>query len=128
MARGVTSNSVASSPMENSARSLARSRSFSLSCMVGSVDSSPAVPNSFSMAGPQYPFPETPAPGTATQVAPGVHWLRMVLPFQLDHINLWLLQDDGAWTIVDTGLGNAATREAWEKIFANHLGGKPVRR
>ncbi len=80
----------------------------------------------------QFPFADPPATGTTLEVAPGVRWLRMVLPFALDHINLWLLEDekDGVpgFTIVDSGLSNDATREAWEKIFAAHLGGKPVHR
>jgi glyoxylase-like metal-dependent hydrolase (beta-lactamase superfamily II) len=71
------------------------------------------------MSSLDYPFPELPPPGTTVEVAPGVHWLRMPLPFQLDHINLWLLEDDGGWTIVDTGIGNAATRELWERIFGS---------
>ncbi|MBV8030034.1 MAG: MBL fold metallo-hydrolase [Betaproteobacteria bacterium] len=65
-----------------------------------------------------YPFPDPPAPGTALRVAQGVHWLRMPLPFQLDHINLWLLEDEDGWTIVDTGIGNATTRELWDRVFA----------
>jgi glyoxylase-like metal-dependent hydrolase (beta-lactamase superfamily II) len=65
-----------------------------------------------------YPFAELPAPGATLRVAPDVHWLRMPLPFQLDHINLWLLQDGKEWTIVDTGIGDAPTRAAWEKIFS----------
>lgn len=65
-----------------------------------------------------YPFPELPEPGTTTEVAPGVHWLRMPLPFQLDHINLWLLRDGDGWTIVDCGIGNAETRALWEKLFS----------
>jgi glyoxylase-like metal-dependent hydrolase (beta-lactamase superfamily II) len=69
------------------------------------------------MSSLEYPWPETPAPGTTIEVAPGVHWLSMPLPFQLDHINLWLLQDEGGWTIVDTGIGNAETRALWEKLF-----------
>jgi glyoxylase-like metal-dependent hydrolase (beta-lactamase superfamily II) len=81
---------------------------------------------------PDYPFPNPPAPGTTAEVAPGIHWLRMALPFQLDHINLWLLEDgtpdEPAWTLVDTGLGNEATRALWEKIFAEKIGGRPVRR
>jgi glyoxylase-like metal-dependent hydrolase (beta-lactamase superfamily II) len=80
------------------------------------------------MAGPEYPFPATPPTGSVTEVAPGVHWLRMVLPFALDHINLWLLEDGEGWTIVDCGLGDAPTREAWENVFAGTLRGKPVRR
>jgi glyoxylase-like metal-dependent hydrolase (beta-lactamase superfamily II) len=64
-----------------------------------------------------YPFPEVPAPGTMQRVAPGVHWLSMPLPFQLNHINLWALEDHDGWTLVDTGIGNAATRELWERIL-----------
>jgi len=80
------------------------------------------------MAAPEYPFAEPPPPGTAREVAPGVHWLRMALPFALDHINLWLLEDNDGWMIVDSGLGDAPTRALWEKVFAAALGGKPVRR
>jgi glyoxylase-like metal-dependent hydrolase (beta-lactamase superfamily II) len=65
----------------------------------------------------QYPWPQTPDPGTTIEVAPGIHWLSMPLPFQLDHINLWLVRDDEAWTIVDTGIGNEQTRALWEKLF-----------
>jgi glyoxylase-like metal-dependent hydrolase (beta-lactamase superfamily II) len=80
-----------------------------------------------------YPLGDTlPYAGTTIEVAPGVRWLRMALPFALDHINLWLLEDriDGVdgWTIVDCGITNDATRAAWEQIFANELGGKPVLR
>jgi glyoxylase-like metal-dependent hydrolase (beta-lactamase superfamily II) len=71
------------------------------------------------MSSVDYPFQELPAPGATLEVAPGVRWLRMPLPFQLDHINLWLLEDEGGWTIVDTGIGNAGTRELWEKVFAS---------
>jgi glyoxylase-like metal-dependent hydrolase (beta-lactamase superfamily II) len=65
------------------------------------------------MASLDYPYPDTPAPGTTIEVAPGVRWLSMPLPFALDHINLWLVGD----TIVDTGIGDAATRSLWEKIL-----------
>ena len=80
-----------------------------------------------------YPFGDAlPALGTTIEVAPGVHWLRMALPFQLDHINLWLLRDElegvQGWTIVDCGIANDATRAAWEQIFANELQGLPVLR
>ena len=63
------------------------------------------------MTTPEYPFADPPAPGRVTEVAPGVHWLRMALPFQLDHINLWLLEDgtkeEPAWLIVDSEIGRA---------------------
>lgn len=46
-------------------------------------------------------------------MAPGVYWLRLALPWRLDHINLWLLEDGGERVLVDTGLGDDATREHW---------------
>ena len=69
----------------------------------------------------EYPFPEIPAPGRTVEVAPGMHWLSMPLPFKLDHINLWLIEEEeeanAGWTVVDTGIGNAETRALWEKIL-----------
>src|SRR5918992_16943 len=65
----------------------------------------------------EYPFPEVPSPGTTAEVAPGVRWLSMPLPFQLDHINLWLLDDGDGWIVVDTGIGNAETRMLWDRIL-----------
>ncbi len=53
-----------------------------------------------------YEFPDKPETGGVMQTAPGVLWLRMPLPFALTHINLWLLEDDNGWAIVDTGVFN----------------------
>ena len=75
-----------------------------------------------------YPFAEAiPAPGEAIDVAPGVKWIRMPLPFKLDHINLWLLEDGDGWTLVDTGYGVEATWTLWERHFKETLGGRPVK-
>jgi len=79
-------------------------------------------------AASHYAFDDVPAPGEVHEVAPGVHWLRMPLPFKLDHINLWLLEDGAGWTIVDTGIARPEVRELWEGIFSRHLGGRPVTR
>src|SRR3990172_1921875 len=75
-----------------------------------------------------HPWPVPPAPGDVITVAPGIKWLRMPLPFQLDHINLWLLADGPAWTVVDTGVGLPDTRALWERVFAGHLDGRPIAR
>jgi glyoxylase-like metal-dependent hydrolase (beta-lactamase superfamily II) len=79
-----------------------------------------------------FPHATAPARGTVTELAPGVKWLRMALPFALDHINLWLLRDhlDGrdGWCIVDCGMANDDTRAAWLAIFDNALEGLPVLR
>jgi glyoxylase-like metal-dependent hydrolase (beta-lactamase superfamily II) len=69
-----------------------------------------------------YPFDALPAPGTTLEVAPGVRWLRMPLPFQLNHINLWMIEEQDGWTIVDTGIGNDETKQCWEKIFSGMKG------
>ncbi|HSN20916.1 MAG TPA: MBL fold metallo-hydrolase [Usitatibacter sp.] len=75
-----------------------------------------------------HPFGERiPRPGEAIEVAEGVLWIRMPLPFALDHINLWLLEDGDAWTIVDTGYGDEATRALWEGHLRTTLAGRPVR-
>ncbi len=75
---------------------------------------------------------QLPEAGAAIEVAPGVRWLRMRLPFALDHVNLWLLRDciagrDG-WTVVDCGIADDATRAAWEQVFEGQLDGLPVLR
>lgn len=67
-----------------------------------------------------YTHETAPAPGVPIPVAAGVDWLCMPLPFALDHINLWLLADDDAYTAVDTGYANAAVRAAWSTLLADH--------
>ncbi|MDB5841486.1 MAG: fold metallo-hydrolase [Herminiimonas sp.] len=82
-----------------------------------------------------YRFGDTlPEPGTVLEVAPGLFWLRMGLPFALNHINLWLLEDEyqtdagvrRGWTVIDCGISNDATRAAWETIFAACLRDLPI--
>jgi glyoxylase-like metal-dependent hydrolase (beta-lactamase superfamily II) len=78
----------------------------------------------------------SPATGAALPVTDGVAWLRMRLPFALDHINLWLLRDHEetahgrreGWAVVDCGIDNDDTRAAWEQVFADELQGLPVLR
>ena len=65
-----------------------------------------------------FPFPEMPDGGTVREVASGVFWLRMRLPFALDHINLWLLRDGEHWTAVDTGLSDDETRQNWDRVLS----------
>lgn len=71
-----------------------------------------------------YEFAASPAAGDTLQVARGVHWLRMPLPFALAHINLWLLEDGDAWTIVDTGVATEDSRSVWQQTFAGCMQGR----
>ncbi len=77
----------------------------------------------------RYPFPTAPQPGESLVVAPGIVWIRLALPYQLDHINVWALDGGPAgWTLVDTGLGDGRTFDAWEGLLATTLAGRPVER
>lgn len=76
----------------------------------------------------EYPYSEAPAPAQLRELASGVYWLRMPLPFAPEHINLWLLADGDGWAVVDCGFGTDRTRELWHRIFAVHLGGRPITR
>lgn len=73
---------------------------------------------------PTYPFATPPATGTSQRVAPGVHWLRMPLPFALDHINLYLIEDGEGLAIVDTGYALDNVKAAWQSVLAGLA--KPV--
>jgi glyoxylase-like metal-dependent hydrolase (beta-lactamase superfamily II) len=75
-----------------------------------------------------FPVATAPGAGETIRIAPGVEWLHMPLPFALDHINLWLLEDGPGWTIVDTGYAMVETMVRWERIFGERLGGLPVTR
>ncbi len=75
-----------------------------------------------------FPFAAPPSAGDATEVAAGIFWLRMPLPFALDHINLWLLADGERWTQIDCGYGDAATRSLWETHFERTLQRRPLER
>src|SRR3954465_11547113 len=81
----------------------------------------------------QYALGDTlPESGRTIEVAPGVRWIRMALPFALDHITLWLLRDtlDGreGWTAVDCCITRDEAKAQWEQVFASSLEGLPILR
>jgi glyoxylase-like metal-dependent hydrolase (beta-lactamase superfamily II) len=80
-----------------------------------------------------YPWgPQLPEAGRALPLVPGVSWLRMGLPFALDHINLWLLSDEldgrAGWSVVDTCVDRQEARAQWDQVIAQDLKGLPVLR
>ncbi len=108
--------------------------------MTSASAAAPSSPQAPALAGEKalsFPLGETlPALGQALEVAPGILWLRMQLPFALDHINLWLLEDTEetatgvrkGWTAVDCGVTNPGTQAAWEQVFAGPMKGLPILR
>ncbi len=75
-----------------------------------------------------YPFEAAPLAGKVIEVAPGVVWMRMPLPFVLNHINVWGLEDNSGWAVVDTGMRTDETLAAWREIFANTTEQRPLTR
>jgi glyoxylase-like metal-dependent hydrolase (beta-lactamase superfamily II) len=76
----------------------------------------------------EYPDLGPPAAGRAITLGAGLQWARMPLPMELNHINVWLLADGDGWTLVDTGLAHDDSREAWQGLETQELGGRPLRR
>ncbi|HXW10617.1 MAG TPA: MBL fold metallo-hydrolase [Steroidobacteraceae bacterium] len=71
---------------------------------------------------------EPPAPGHAVPLGANLYWARIPLPMELNHINVWLLDDeDGGWLLVDTGMSEDVCREAWVSLEQQLLQGRPLR-
>lgn len=69
-----------------------------------------------------------PENGSLTKVADGIFWLRLPLPFRLNHVNVWVLEDGDGWAIIDCGVDDQPSREIWDSVLAGPLGGRPLRR
>jgi len=78
--------------------------------------------------GLRYPFAKPPPEGRLQEVAHGVFWAQLPLPFVLNHINVWLIEDGDGWTLVDTGLDSKPLRALWETLLRGPLQGRPVTR
>ncbi len=70
-----------------------------------------------------YAFEASPETGEALEIVPGLKWLRLPLPFVLNHINVWLIREQDGWALVDTGLFTNTTREVWKYVFEHYLDG-----
>lgn len=77
---------------------------------------------------PIYAFETPPDGGQVLEVAPGILWIRMPLPFALDHVNLWALDDGDGWCLIDTGFANDEIRALWDALLSGPLAGRPVTR
>jgi glyoxylase-like metal-dependent hydrolase (beta-lactamase superfamily II) len=71
--------------------------------------------------GLRYPWESHPGPEQVVEVMPGVLWVRLKLPFRLNHVNIYLLADSDGWTMVDSGFGNEESIAAWTTLFEGPL-------
>jgi glyoxylase-like metal-dependent hydrolase (beta-lactamase superfamily II) len=87
--------------------------------------------------GERYPSPrhgleylegEPPDPGHARQVGDRLWWARIPLPMELNHINVWLMDEGDGWTLVDTGMDRDVCRAAWDTLEGQYLRGLPLKR
>lgn len=72
-----------------------------------------------------YPL-QAPEPGAWIEVAPGVRWIRLPMPFRLDHINVWAIDDGDGWALVDTGLNTDASLSAWLRLLGEGPMARPL--
>jgi glyoxylase-like metal-dependent hydrolase (beta-lactamase superfamily II) len=94
------------------------------------VESLTAEGETYATPEPQlhYLHEAAPEPGELREITRGLHWLRMPLPIDLNHINLWLIETDEGVTLIDTGLPATRCTEVWEALEAGWLAGRPLLR
>ena len=67
-----------------------------------------------------YPFGKTVPTRDAAIIVPDVAWLRMPLPYVLNHVNIWLIKDSDGWCAVDTGATCAVGIQVWENSLRTY--------
>jgi glyoxylase-like metal-dependent hydrolase (beta-lactamase superfamily II) len=67
-----------------------------------------------------------PASGEWREIAAGVFWSRVALPFRLDHVNVYLIDDGDSWNVVDTGIAGKHTEETWTRLLGGRMAGRPI--
>lgn len=82
-------------------------------------------PNTFRL---RFPCSQPPGLGESYEIAPGILWVRFPLPFRLNHINIYLIEDGDGWAVFDTGIANRPTQDLWEALGAGPLAGKTLTR
>ncbi len=79
----------------------------------------------------KYLFDAPPDAGKVRQLLPGLKWFRVPLPFVLNHVNCWLLDDGGRGdtvTLIDTGADKPQTRALWDDVLSGTLEGRKISR
>ena len=75
-----------------------------------------------------FPWSAAAPQGSVIEVAPGLFWACLALPFRLNHVNVWLLREEVGWTVVDTGCATPEMFGVWEALFEGPMRELPVRR
>jgi glyoxylase-like metal-dependent hydrolase (beta-lactamase superfamily II) len=76
----------------------------------------------------RFPYPEPPDNGGLLEIAPGILWLRMPLPYRLDHVNIYLIEDEDGWCVLDAGIHDERSVDLWKKVLDGPLAGTRLTR
>ena len=69
-----------------------------------------------------------PAVGEVTNLAPGIGWTRLPLPYEPFHVNVYIFEEDEGWLVVDCGVDNEISRNVWRRLIDGPLSQKPIRK
>lgn len=75
-----------------------------------------------------FPHEVPPTGSECIEVAPGILWARLKLPFRLNHVNIYLIEDGDGYAAVDTGVADEDTKEAWQALLEGPLKGSRLTR
>ncbi len=64
-----------------------------------------------------FPIDEVPKNGTLFSIQKDIHWVRMPLPMDLNHINLWIIGSKEECTLVDSGMFLEDVKNAWSDLI-----------
>lgn len=79
-------------------------------------------------AGLSFPIETPPETGEVIEIADGLLWFRIPLPFLLDHVNIYLVRDHDGWAVIDTGIRTDTAIAVWDQLLAGPLAGKRISR
>ena len=69
---------------------------------------------------------EPPQRGEIRALASDLYWARFALPFRLNHINLYILDTDEGWVVIDSGINQAETAAHWDALLSGPLSISPL--
>jgi len=65
-----------------------------------------------------FPYANFPPEGELVEIVPDIFWLKVPLPYRLNHVNLWLLRDERGWCVIDTGFASKDVEAIWENVIS----------
>ena len=67
-----------------------------------------------------------PQRGDIIRLAEDLVWFRFGMPFRLNHINLFALETDEGWLLIDAGINSVDTGSEWDAILPQLTAQRPI--